>query len=373
MRPEALEALTAALSITGNASSVHAEGRAARATLETAREEVRALAGAPVGGVVFTSGGTEAIHAGIRGLVNDGENSKKLTKIFVSSVEHAAVFSAAEATGLPVEKIPVDHHGVVDLDWLNKSLADYTAGGDLSDETVLVAVMLANNETGVIQPITEVADIVHSAGGLLLVDAVQAIGKIPLNFSMLGADLMAISAHKFGGPIGVGALITQPNLPIAPLMGGGGQEQNRRAGTHNVPAIAGFGKAALAARNDLRQIDRISKVRNSAERVVKNLGATVFGEGVDRLPGALCFSAPGFSSETQLMSLDLAGVAASAGSACSSGKSSPSHVLTAMGVDRDAARSSLRVSFGWSSTDDDAQAFCDAWSEAYTRIKSRAA
>ncbi|MEO0399772.1 MAG: cysteine desulfurase family protein [Pseudomonadota bacterium] len=369
LRAEAKAAMIDALDRVGNASAVHAEGREARAAVEAAREAVRALVGAPVGGVVFTSGGTEAIHAGISGLANRNVGSDNaIARLFVSAVEHPAVLKTAEATGLPVEIISVDANGVVDLQQLRSRLADNDDGAPF-----LATIMLANNETGVVQPIRAAADIIHDAGGLLFVDAVQAAGKIPVNCTMLGADLMAVSAHKFGGPIGVGALIAAPNLPLEPVLRGGGQEENRRAGTHNVAAIAGFGAAAAATRDDIGRHTEITAIRDHIEAAVVAEGARVWGAGVERLPGTVCCSAPGFSGETQVMALDMAGVAVSAGSACSSGKARPSPVLTAMGATEDEAKSALRVSLGWSSMMADADAFIAAWTSAYARVKARAA
>jgi len=366
MRPEAIEAAAAAMSRDGNALSVHAEGRAARKTLEDAREQVRALANAPVNGVILTGGGTEAIHLALHGSVA----AAGVARIFVSAIEHAAVAANAETTGADIETIPATRDGTVDLDWLRARLQGYDAD---ADGAFLVCVMAANNETGVIQPVREAADIAHGAGGLLFCDAAQALGKIPVNFVMSGADMTSATAHKFGGPLGAGALFVAPNLPLAPVMRGGGQEMNRRAGTHNVAAVAGFGKACELARESLARAGDIAALRDRIEQTVAEAGARIWGAGSPRLPGTLCFSAPGFSAETQLMALDLAGVAVSSGSACSSGKSTPSHVLAAMGASAEEASSSIRVSLGWNSTSADADAFCRAWLSAYSRVKSKAA
>ncbi|MGE0409936.1 MAG: cysteine desulfurase family protein [Amphiplicatus sp.] len=366
VRPEAIDAVGRAMAALGNAASVHAEGRAAKAIVETAREALRALVNAPVNGVIFTSGGTEAIHYALNGVVKNGA----VSRLFVSAIEHEAVLANAAATGAEVESVPARPSGLVDLDWLKERLAGYDVrreGG------FLVALMLANNETGVIQPAAEAAAIIHDAGGLFFVDAAQAVGKIPVNFVMSGADLMAVTAHKFGGPQGVGALILRPNLPLDPVMRGGGHEMNRRAGTHNVPAIAGFGAACVLAAGAIADAPRIAALRDRIERAVVREGATVWGAAAPRLPGVLAASAPGFSSETQVMAMDLAGVAISAGSACSSGKTTPSHVLAAMGASKEEAGSSIRVSLGWASTEDDADAFIREWPAAYARVKARAA
>jgi len=365
VRPEVIEAVVVAMTRDGNSSSVHAEGRAARAAIEEAREKLRALVNAPVGGVIFTGGGTEAIHYALHGSVGAGH----VKRIFVSAIEHAAVPANAATTGVPVETIPATATGRVDLDWLRERLKDY----DVAREGgFLVCVMLANNETGVIQPVREAADIVHEQGGMFFVDAAQAVGKIPVNFVMLGADMMAVTAHKFGGPIGAAALIAGPNLPLSPVMRGGAHEENRRAGTSNAPAIAGFGVACELAGETIARGPEIAALRDEMATAAKAAGGVVWGETEDRLPGVLSLSAPGFSAEKQLMALDLAGIAVSAGSACSSGKARPSHVLAAMGVDEDLAQCAIRVSLGWSSTKADAMAFIREWPKAYGRIKARA-
>lgn len=366
VRPEVIEAVCAALATIGNSSSVHAEGRGARAIVEEGREKLRALVNAPVNGVIITGGGTEAIHYALNGTVKTGN----VKRIFVSAIEHAAVPSNASETGVPVETIPVTKSGVADLDRLRARLKEYDAK---RDGGFLVCLMFANNETGVIQPVKDAADIVHDKGGLLFVDAAQAVGKIPVNFVMSGADLMAVTAHKFGGPIGVGALVAGPNLPLHPVMRGGGHESNRRAGTHNVPAIAGLGVACDLAPSSIAKAPIIAAMRDRMQSAAEEAGAVIWGKGEARLPGTLSLSAPGFSSPTQLMAMDLAGVAISSGSACSSGKTKPSHVLSAMGADEALASCGIRVSLGWNSTEEDADAFCREWPGAYSRVKARAA
>lgn len=366
VRPEVIEAVAGAMRIAGNTSSAHGEGRAVRAIVEEAREKLRSLVNAPVNGVIFTSGGTESIHYALNGVVNNGS----VKRIFVSAIEHAAVPSNAVATGAPVETIPALESGLVDLEWLNDRLVDYEVD---RDGGFLACIMYANNETGAIQPVREAADIIHTAGGLLFVDAAQAIGKIPVNFVMSGADMMGVTGHKFGGPLGIGALITAPNLPIDPVMRGGGHEMNRRAGTHNVPAIAGLGVACECAADSLAKAEKIAALRDRMQEAAEKAGAIVWGKDVDRLPGTLSLSAPGFSSETQLMAMDLAGIAVSSGSACSSGKTKPSHVLLAMGADDELATCSLRVSIGWNSSEEDVEAFIREWPAAYKRVKARAA
>ena len=366
VRPEVIDAVCKAMATIGNSSSVHEEGRAARAIVEEGREKLRTLVNAPVNGVILTGGGTEAIHYALNGTVKTGN----VKRIFVSAIEHAAVPSNAAETGVPVETIPAMKSGVVDLQWLRDRLKDYDVK---RDGGFLVCVMFANNETGVIQPVKEAADIVHDSGGLIFVDAAQAVGKVPVNFVMSGADLMAVTAHKFGGPIGVGALIAGPNLPLHPIMRGGGHESNRRAGTHNVPAIAGLGVACDLAPSSVEKAPKIAAMRDRMQAAAEDAGAHVWGASEDRLPGTLSMSAPGFASQTQLMAMDLAGIAISSGSACSSGKTKPSHVLTAMGAEEALATCGIRVSLGWNSVDEDVDAFCREWPEAYRRVKTRAA
>ena len=366
VRPEVIDAVARAMAVIGNSSSVHAEGRAARAIVEEGREKLRTLVNAPVNGVILTGGGTEAIHYALNGTVRTGN----VQRIFVSAIEHAAVPANAGEIGVPVETIPATNSGVIDLNWLRDRLKDYDVK---RDGGFLVCVMFANNETGVIQPVKEAADIVHDKGGLIFVDAAQAVGKVPVNFVMSGADLMAVTAHKFGGPIGVGALIAGPNLPLHPVMRGGGHESNRRAGTHNVPAIAGLGTACDLAPSSIAKASTIAAMRDRMQAAAEDAGAHVWGASEDRLPGTLSMSAPGFASQTQLMAMDLAGIAISSGSACSSGKTKPSHVLTAMGVEEALASCGVRVSLGWNSTNDDVDAFCREWPEAYRRVKTRAA
>ena len=363
-RPEVIDEVARVMALPGNASSVHGEGRAVHAIVEDAREEVRRLVNAPVNGVVFTSGGTEAIHYALNG------STGSIRRVFVSAIEHVAVAANAHAAGIDVETLPALPSGIVDLDWLKARLADY----DVSrDGNFLVCLMLANNETGVIQPVSEAATITHDAGGLLFCDAAQAVGKVPVNFVMLGADMLGLTGHKFGGPIGVGALVAGPNLPLVPVFHGGGHEMNRRAGTTNCAAIAGLGKACALSDDSLARSAEIAALRDKIQTAVADAGAIVWGGTEQRLPGTLCFSAPGFSAETQVMSMDLAGIAISSGSACSSGKVNASHVLKAMGASDDQALTAIRVSLGWNSTEEDVAAFIDAWCPTYERIKARAA
>lgn len=362
IRPEAARAVARALELGGNPSSIHAAGRAARAAVEQARAEVARLIGASAETLIFTGGGTEANALAIDSAALGGE----VGRLIVGASEHDSVSEAARATGLPVEVWPVDRHGVADLDWLRDRLANW----DKAMGRPFVALMAANNETGVIQPVFEVAELVQAADGLLHVDAVQAAGKIPVHLCGLMADTLAVSAHKLGGPQGVGALAFGPRATIRRRQHGGGQERGLRAGTENVGGVAGFGAAAAAV--DLDAAAAQAPWRDAAaERLKREAGVTVAGEGAARLPNTLCIAAEGFPSSLQVMSLDLDGVMVSAGSACSSGKVRPSAVLTAMGFGS-SAEGALRASGGWASTDDDWRRFADAWLQVHARRASRA-
>lgn len=359
VRPEAAEAVACALAIGGNPSSVHAAGRTARAAVEKARRQVAELVGVVPGSVTFTSGGTEANALAVQSAVAAGAR-----RLIVGATDHPSLVEGASATGVWVELWPVGRDGWADLGWLKSRLADWKA----EDGRPFVALSLANNETGVIQPVAPVAEIVRAANGWLHVDAVQAAGKITIDFTALGADTMALSAHKLGGPQGVGALIAGTRATVARRQHGGGQESGRRAGTENVPGIAGFGAAAAAV--DLSKIAVQAAWRDALAERVKAAGATVLGEGAERLPQTLCFAAPGFGSELQVMRMDLAGVMVSAGSACSSGKMKASRVVEAMAFG-ELAPFVLRVSGGWATTEADWRRCGDAWLEAYEKVAAR--
>lgn len=352
--------MSAAFDLVGNPSSVHAEGRAARARLEAARASVARLAGSPPASVTFTSGGTEANVLALRSAVAAGSR-----RILISAIEHDCVRETALSAGVRVEELPVDGRGVIDLDAVDAALAAHPADSG----PVFLALMAANNETGVVQPTLAVAERVRAAGGWLHVDAVQMAGRRPSGLSDLGADSLALSAHKIGGPQGVGALVAGARTRIVRDMPGGGQEQGRRSGTQNLIGAAGFGAAAEAAlasapRTDLRE------ARDEAARALSAAGAVVVGEGADRLDDVLCIAAPGFGSELQVMGLDLAGVRVSAGAACSSGKVRPSRVLGAMGLD-DLAGCAIRLSGGWSTRPEDWRRAASAWIDLYARQASR--
>jgi cysteine desulfurase len=343
VRPEAAAAVAAALHEPANPSSVHAFGRRARRALEQARATVAASVGALPDGVVFVSGGTEANNLALLG--SEGP-------VLVSAIEHPSVLEASPAA-VP---IPVDRHGRLDLDALERLIAVHRPR--------LVSVMLANNETGVIQPIAEVAALAHQAGALVHSDAIQAVGRIPVEICALGVDVLTLSAHKIGGPQGAGAVVrANEGLAFAPFLNGGGQERRSRAGTENVAAIAGFGVAAKLALADIENAHSWSVLRDAAAALIRKGGrpVTIFGEGVARLPQTLCVGIAGMSAETLVIALDLAGIAVSSGSACSSGKVAPSHVLAAMGVDPALAHSAIRISFGWESAKSDLDLFASAW------------
>jgi len=362
LRPEARAALLAALEAPANPSSVHRFGRAARGIADIARGQVADLVQAEARRVVFTSGGTEANNLALR-LAMDGAAGVK--SLIVSGIEHDSVLRPARHSGLPVYEVAAGPDGTVSVAALEATLRAAQAA---HPGPALVALMLANNETGAIQPVAEAARLAHASGALVLCDAVQAAGKIPVDLSQLDADFLTLSAHKLGGPTGVGALITRDDWTPAPLLRGGGQEKGMRAGTENLGGIAGFGAAAAAARSGLADMPAVTALRDrlQAGLLAACPGAPVHGGG-PRLPNTLCVGMPGVPAETQVMALDLAGVAVSAGSACSSGKVTPSHVLTAMGLPEQAAREAIRFSLGWASTEEDVARAIDAWTRLLQR------
>jgi len=363
MRPEAREAILAALDLgAANPSSVHKAGRAARAVVERARAQIGGAIGSRAEDILFTSGGTESLALAIQGAVRalDGEAT-----LIVSAIEHEAATKAAGFAGVPVETAYVLASGQVDLDDLKARLG---AWDKALKGTPILVLMLANNETGILQPVAEAAAIVRGAGGLTVCDAVQGLGKVQVNAALLGADFIALSAHKIGGPQGVGAVWHRAGAPLKALLHGGGQERGLRSGTENVAGIAGFGAAAEAAVRDLPKYAGLTKHRNAMEaRLKAEGGVTVIGEGSPRLAGTSNFARPGFRAETQVMAMDLAGVCVSAGSACSSGKVKRSLVLMAMGADDSLAESAIRTSFGWDTKPEDFEHVADAWLEAARR------
>lgn len=349
----AREAMVEAMKVTGNASSVHAEGRAARALIEKARAQVAALVGAEPKNVTFTSGGTEANALALTPALDVGGARAPRDRLFVSAIEHPSVRSGGRFETFT--DLPVDAGGRLQVAALPQLLS--------SAQRPLVSVMLANNETGVIQPIAEIAAIVHAANGVLHVDAVQGPGRIACDIGALGADLMTMSAHKIGGPQGVGALIRHGDIHIAaPLIRGGGQERNIRAGTENVAAIAGFGAAAEAA-IQRRDPVTLAKLRDRIEAELRAVtpGIVVFGATAERLPNTTLFALPGAKAETAIIAFDLNGIAVSSGSACSSGKVQPSHVLAAMGVAPELASGAIRLSIGHLTNENDLGMLLSAW------------
>jgi cysteine desulfurase len=355
LRPEAREAMAAAWDLSGNPSSVHAEGRRARGLVEQARTAISGEVGALPRNVVFTSSGTEANALALTPGLRRGSGFP-VKRLLVSAIEHASVLAGGRFPVEAVASIGVTSAGLTDLDRLRAMLE----GGP----PALVSVMLANNETGAVQPVAEAGEIVHSAGGLLHVDAIQAFGKIPLDIKEMNADLMTLSAHKIGGPKGVGALVLGEGLlGPEPLLRGGGQELGRRAGTENVAGIAGFGAAAKAAMAALeKDAIRLENLRNRLEMGLRQTpGVIVFADGVARLPNTTLFTIPGLKAETAVIGFDLAGIAVSSGSACSSGKVQPSHVLEAMGLGPELAEGAVRLSLGWSTSDADVDRCLEAW------------
>jgi cysteine desulfurase len=355
LRPEARAAMAAAWDFCGNPSSVHAEGRQARRLVEEARAAVAAAVGALPRNVVFTSGGTEANALALTPGLRRG-SGLPVERLLVSAIEHASVLAGGRFPTEAIGTIGVTSAGLLDLNRLRAMLE----GGP----PALVSVMLANNETGAVQPVAEAAEIIHAAGGLLHVDAIQALGKISFNINVLHSDLVTVSGHKIGGPKGVGAMALAEGVRgLEPWLRGGGQELGHRAGTENVAGIAGFGAAATAAMG-VRESDaiRLESLRNRLERGLRETtGAIVFSGDVPRLPNTTLFTVPGLKAETAVIGFDLEGIAVSSGSACSSGKVQPSHVLKAMGFGPEIAEGAVRLSLGWSTSPADIDRCLKAW------------
>jgi cysteine desulfurase len=365
MRPQAVEALREALEVPGNPSSVHAEGRAARQLVEEAREDVAALVAARPGDVIFTSSGTEANMLALTPAIQTADERRPREKLLISAIEHSSVRTGGRFPRDAVADIAVDAEGRVDLAVLAEAL--------VGTSRPLVSIMLANNETGVVQPIMQAAAIVHAAGGLLHVDAVQVAGRIACDINALGADLLTLSAHKIGGPKGVGALIrAREDIHFPdPLIRGGGQERGLRAGTENVAGIAAFGAAAAAVRRQgAAEADHMRALRDKLENGLKAVtpAAVIFGAQAERLPNTTLFAAEGMKAETAVISFDLEGIAVSSGAACSSGKVQPSHVLAAMGISPTLTRGAVRLSLGWTTTETDIERFLGAWRKLATAL-----
>lgn len=348
LRPEARDAVAAAMDMTGNPSSVHAEGRRARDLVEAAREQVAALVGAQPAEIVFTSGATEANAWALAGWET----------IFLSGIEHDSVLTPAKTSGARLIDIPTGPDGQARIGVIARQIPERDALG-----CALVTLQMANNETGVLQPVADAVSFAREHGLSVHTDATQAAGRVPIDFAGLGVDLLSLSSHKLGGPKGTGALVVRDGVTIAPLIAGGGQERRRRAGTENVAAIAGFGAAASAAVRDLERINDLAARRDAIERALIDLApeCSIIGQSSPRLANTVCIAWPGKSAETLVIKLDLAGVAVSAGSACSSGKVGSSHVLEAMGLAVNVAKSAIRVSLGLTTSDRDIQRLLTAW------------
>ena len=358
LRPQARAAALTALDSSGNPSSVHAEGRAARRLIEEAREKVAALVAAEPRNVVFTSGGTEANMLALTPA--SGPDGKAPDRLLISALEHPSVLAGGRFAAAAVQRVPATGDGRIDL----AALADALAA--LEGRRALVSLMLANNETGVVQPVSEAARLTHEAGGVLHVDAVQAAGRIPCDINAIGADLLTLSGHKIGAPKGVGAVVRRDaGVPFpAPLIKGGGQERGARAGTENVAGIAAFGAAATAALMDLSaEAGNMRALRDRLEAGLRSASPdiVVFGAGAERLPNTTLFALNGMKAETAVIAFDLEGVAVSSGAACSSGKVQPSHVLAAMGVPPELARAAVRVSLGPTTTQSEIDRTIQAW------------
>lgn len=356
--PEVAEAVARAMLEGGNPSSVHGTGRRAHAALEDARRRVAALLDAPAKDIIFTGGGTEANTLGLKGLMK----TRGIERLLVCATEHPSVLDLAKAAEMDVALIPVDTDGLVDPSAYAALLDD--------PRKSLVSIMLANNETGVIQPIKELAQTARDAGALFHTDAIQAAGKINISFNDLNVDLLSVSAHKFAGPQGVGALVLRAGLELAPLTHGGGQELGRRSGTENVAGIIGMGLAAEIANDKLESGSGTEDLRDSleAELCAAAPEAVIVGAGAPRLPNTILIALPDVPADTQVIQMDLAGFAVSSGSACSSGKVSRSHVLDAMNVGDALAGSAMRISLGWQTTDDQITAFVEAWTKMRNRL-----
>lgn len=360
VRPDVIALMTEVMQAVGNPSSVHGDGQAALRRVETARRQVgKALCARPED-VIFTGCGTEAINLALNSALTAGS----ATRILHTAIEHEAVAASATASGAKVQAVAVRPDGVIDLDDLERRL------GEAPGRPVL-CLMLANNEIGTIQPVADAVRLVRAQDGLVIVDAIQAVGKIAVDFAGLGADYLALSAHKFGGPQGVGALLAACDAPMARQIHGGGQEKNRRAGTLNVAGIAGLGLALEQAVAGLADFAALAEQRDRMEVGLKTVAPdlVILGEGAPRLPNTTGLAVPGWKGETQVMALDLAGVSVSAGSACSSGRTNGSKVGNALGLEKDISQGFLRVSLGWNSRPDEADAFLAAWSESHRRAR----
>jgi cysteine desulfurase len=371
LRPAARAAMTAALDMVGNASSVHAEGRVARALVENARAKVAALVGADPRALTFTSGATESIMLALSPDFEIERRPVHCDVLLVSGIEHPAVRAGGRFAPDRVEIIPVDCEGQVDLAALAAMLARHRAAG----RRALVSVTAASNETGVLQPLGDIARLVHAAEGLFHTDAVQIVGRHPFDLVGSGTDLISLSSHKLGGPQGAGALIGRSeDIRVTPLLRGGGQERGRRAGTENVAAIAAFGVASECAGLMVdEERARLAGLRERLEAGIRAVAsdAVILSAGAPRLANTTCFAVPGIAAETAIIAFDLEGAAVSAGAACSSGKVGPSAALAAMNVAPELARGAIRASLGWNTTEDEISRFLEIWQRVHANLSQR--
>lgn len=356
IKPDVIDEMARVMAVGGNPSSVHALGRGAKSIMEQSRQIIAAEINCRPQKIIFTGGGTEANNLALRATGRD--------HIIIAATEHDSISGIAAHFAGTVNCLPVDENGLVSPEDLRKAL-------ESAPEKTLVSIMLANNETGVIQDIKTLADIAHEAGALFHTDAIQALGKIPIDFRDLGVDMMSFSAHKLSGPQGVGALVALEKIDIQSIIFGGGQEVGRRSGTENLAGIAGFAKAAELVSQNLKIMNQLRIYRDRIEQEISNHaeGVIFYGANSNRLPNTTTILMPGVSSETQVMAFDLEGICVSSGSACSSGKVKPSHVVVAMGASLDRALSTIRVSLGWNTTTQDVEDFIAAWTKLYDRKK----
>ena len=373
-RAEVREAVAEALLRHGNPSSVHEEGRRVRALVERAREMVAALVGADSRNVIFTSGGTEANVTALSPM-NVNRDAPDEVVCFISEIEHPSILAMGRFAPGAIRHIGATGDGIIDVEALECAIAEHRDGEGAPP--FMVSIMRANNETGALQPVKSIARLVREKGGILHCDGVQAAGKIPLDITELGAHMMSLSAHKIGGPHGIGALVLgegMASLP-SPLIVGGGQEFRARSGTENVAGIVGFGAAAECASRGLEGMAKLAVLRDrlEAEILARAPDAVFFSKHTRRLPNTVNFSVPGMKAETLVIALDLAGVAVSAGASCSSGKVEQSHVLVAMGAPEDAARGAIRVSLGWDTSEEDINAFITAWTDIHEQFEKQCA
>lgn len=365
--PQARQSMIAALDQAANPSSIHAAGRRARGLVEAARESVARLCGAGKDDIIFTSGATEAAALALSPVIMKGRERHPVGRLFVAATEHPCVLAGGRLSDR-ITIVPVDENGVIDLQALERLLA----GCDKSAGSPLLALMLANNETGVLQPVTQAARIVREHDGFVFCDAVQAFGRIEVDVAALGADMVSISSHKIGGPQGAGALVLAgADIRPMPLLTGGGQERGHRAGTENVAAIAGFGVAAEAVMNHLKDVDSVIGLRRRLEAELHRLAPDmrIAGEAASRLPNTIMAVVPSLPAETAVIAFDLEGVAVSSGSACSSGKVTASHVLLAMGYSDEGAGNGIRISLPADVTNADIDRFLSVWRSVDQRLR----